>query len=71
MAARIAAQDLADKPTLSVGQADNLKIDTGQTRYWLSRCGVEDGLAYDNMVTVERLINGRWVEVDQYDGSLT
>lgn len=68
MTARISAADLADKPTLAVGQADNLKIDTGQTRYWLCRCGIEDGMEWENTVTVERLINGRWETVDTYDG---
>ena len=54
--------------TLSVSQADDLKIDDGRTRVWLARCGIDDGAAYDNGVTVEKLRNGRWVTVEQYEG---
>lgn len=69
MAAKIHADDLADKPTLAQGQADDLKIDTGETRYWLCRCAVEDGMPVERQVTVERLSNqGRWVTVLEYDG---
>ena len=63
------ADELRDLPTLSTGQADNLKIDNGETRVWLCRCGVEDGMPYNDAITVENLIDGRWVKVDQYPGS--
>jgi hypothetical protein len=53
-------------PTLCTGQADDLKIDTGRMRVWLSRCSVEDGEPYDNKITVERLRNGRWEEVETF-----
>ena len=52
--------ELESLPTLSVGQADNLKVDTGTVRVWLSRCTVEDGEPYNNKVTIERLIDGYW-----------
>ena len=52
--------ELESLPTLAVGQADNLKLDDGETRVWLCRCGVADGMPYDHQVTVERLIDGRW-----------
>lgn len=67
--ATIYAEDLRDRPTLAVGQADNLKIDTGETRYWLCRCGIADGMPVDDVVTVERLIDGRWETVLTYDGN--
>jgi hypothetical protein len=35
-------------------------------RIWLSRMTKEDGMPYDNQVTVEVLENGNWKEVDQY-----
>lgn len=63
---RYTLEELESLPTLSVGQADDLKVDTGNTRVWLSRCSVEDGEPYDNKVTVERLAEGRWVEVETY-----
>lgn len=65
---RIAWNDLIDRPTLSQGQVDDLKIDTGQTRYWVSRCGIEDGEPFEKTVHVERLIDGRWETVLTYDG---
>jgi hypothetical protein len=54
------------RPTLCTGQADNLKVETSTTRVWLSRCSVEDGEPYDNKITVERLRNGRWEEVETF-----
>ena len=58
--------ELEGNPTLCVGQADNLKIDTGTLRVWLSRCTVEDGEPYNNKVTIERLHNGSWYTWNTY-----
>lgn len=59
--------DLYDLPTLSVGQADDLKIDTGEFRVWLSRMTPADfagsGVEFQR-VTYERLVDGRWVSCD-------
>lgn len=63
---RYSLKELKAKPILATGQADDLKIDTGKTRIWLSRCTVEDGEPYDNKVTVEKLINGKWEIVETY-----
>jgi len=52
--------ELESLPTLSVGQADNLKVDTGTVRVWLSRCTVDDGEPYNNKVTIECLNDGVW-----------
>ena len=65
---RYTAGELRDLPTLSVGQADDLKIDDGTTRVWLCRCGVADGMPYNDAITVERLKDGRWITVDTYPG---
>lgn len=62
------AADLEDRETIHHGQFDNLKIDTGELRVWLSRMTVADGMPYDNQVTVEFLRNGRWEIVEQYEG---
>lgn len=59
--------ELEARETISSGQFDNLKIDDGTVRVWLSRCGVADGLKYDNGVTVEVLKDGRWVTARQYE----
>lgn len=63
---RYTLKELKALPTLAVGQADDLKMDTGTVRVWLSRCTVEDGEPYDNKVTVECLLNGRWEETETY-----
>jgi hypothetical protein len=64
-------EELEALPVLSVGQADDLHIDTGAVRVWLSRCGVEDGEPFDNKVTVETLSrDGRWVEYRVYSGDM-
>ena len=52
--------------TVIQGQADNLKIDDKGFRVWLSRCDTYDGMPYDNAVTIEKLIDNRWVEVLMY-----
>lgn len=63
---RYRLEELESRPTLSVGQADDLKVDNGHCRVWLSRVGIEDGQPYDNMVTVEEIRDGQWIETDRY-----
>lgn len=62
------AKDLEDMPTLSVGQADDLKIDEGKRRVWLCRCGIADGMPYNNQITIERYIDNKWQTVETYEG---
>ena len=61
-------QELEAMPTLTVGQADNLKIENETIRIWLSRCSVADGEPYDNKVTVEMYddLHGEWYEHHSY-----
>ena len=63
-----AADYLDNLPTLCEGHMDDLKVDTGDMRVWLSRMTIADGAPFNNGVTIERLIDGRWVEVDCYAG---
>ncbi len=65
---RYTAAELERKKTLSTGQCDDLKVDTGRERVWLSRCTRADGEPFNNKVTVEWLIAGRWKSVDEYQG---
>lgn len=60
--------ELESLPTLSQGQADDLKIDDGNTRVWLSRMSVEDGMPYNNQVFIEELnhAKGCWEVVKTY-----
>ena len=50
--------------TIATGQADDLKLETGGLRYWTARCSAEDGEDWD--VHVERLEDGRWVQLFSY-----
>lgn len=68
------AEELEGWETLSQGQADDLKvaefIDGFSWRVWLCRCGVEDGMPYDDMVTVEVLDprDHKWKDAARYPG---
>lgn len=59
-------RQLESMPTLSQSQADDLKIDDGKYRVWLSRADETDGMPYHSMVTVEALQDGRWSKVHEY-----
>lgn len=59
--------ELQDMPVISQGQFDNLLVDDGLFRVWLSRMTVEDGMPYNNQVTVEAMIDGVWSTVEQYE----
>lgn len=63
------AAELREMPTLAIGQVDDLKFDDGQgVRFWLSRLGVEDGEPYSDKVSIEELIEGKWVTTAEYAG---
>jgi len=63
-------KELQQLKTISQGHTDDLKIKTADTKVWLSRLTVEDGMPYNNMVTVEKLINGKWEIVEEYPANL-
>lgn len=67
-AVRYTANDLRAQPTLATGQADDLKLEHRGLRYWLSRCGVEDGEPCEDKVSVEAFDGNRWVTILAYDG---
>jgi len=56
-------KELKGMPTLLSGHTDNLKIENSNTRVWLSRMTVKEGAAWNDMVTVEMLIDGGWKTV--------
>lgn len=62
------ADDLRAMPTICTSQADDLKIDTGNTRVWLSRATVDDGALFNDMVTFERWNGDRWRVCRTYQG---
>jgi hypothetical protein len=53
-------EELDALPTLTQGQADDLKIETDRQRVWLSRCTTLDGEHCDHHVTVETYNGQRW-----------
>lgn len=59
-------EQLQTMPTIAVGQTDDLKFDNGVVRVWLSRMSVEDGAPYDNQVTIERNVGGKWKIIKQF-----
>jgi hypothetical protein len=66
---RFTLEELEAMPTLCVGQAADLKVESDEgdgIRIWLSRCGVADGEPYENKVSVEKYVNLRWQEVSTY-----
>jgi CDGSH-type Zn-finger protein len=62
------AKELEKLPTLCVGQADSLKIEKKNMRVWLCRCGIADGMPYDEQVTIEKYVNNKWVTTETYEG---
>ena len=71
MAKKYTAKILGSLPTISQGQADDLKIEVkGKTRIWLSRMTKEDGMPYNNQITEERFDkkSGSWKTVRVYRG---
>ena len=60
-------KQLEELKTISQGQADDLKIEDGNTRVWLSRMTIEDGMPYNNMISIEKLQNGCWSTIEEYE----
>jgi hypothetical protein len=61
--------DLEAIDTIEEGYADDLKISDNGFKVWLCRCDTYDGMPYDNAVTIEKLIDNRWVEVLMYEAN--
>jgi hypothetical protein len=63
----ISLDELEAMPDIEEGYTCDLKIDNGDERIWLARTGIDDGEECDNKVTVERLVNGRWIEDELWE----
>lgn len=63
----LALSDLEEMETIIEGYADDLKIDDGTFKVWLCRVGIDDGMPYDNAVTIETVVEGKWIEVLMYE----
>jgi hypothetical protein len=55
-----AIKHVKELETISQGHFDDLKYKDELYKVWLSRMTVADGMPYDNQVTVEQLIDGKW-----------
>lgn len=66
MFGRFSLKQINAIPTISEGHTDDLKLDDGVTRVWVSRMTIEVGADRDNEVVVERLVQGSWYVIDEY-----
>lgn len=67
---RFSLAELEALPTLHEGQYDDLKVEEGTIRVWLSRMTVGDGAPCNNQVTVEDVnTRGRRVKIDEYEAT--
>jgi len=63
---RFTSTELKRMPTLAVGQAEDLKYDDGEHRWWIDRVGPESGATHK--VSVEELLpTGLWRTVHEYE----
>lgn len=60
-------EELEAMPTLGVSQVDNRKYDQDGWRVWLSRGTLADGETMAGRVTVEHIVDGEWVQWEEYD----
>ena len=66
-ASNLKLSDLEDMKTISSSHTDDLILESKDCRIWYSRMTTDDGMAYDNQITVELLINSTWVITRQYE----
>lgn len=64
---RFTLKEICAMPTLRSGHFDNLVFESENKRVWISRMTVEDGMEYNNQVTVEKLVDTGWEIKDQYE----
>jgi len=60
-------QELNKMDTIMEGHSEDLKYDKKHIRIWLSRMTIEDGMTYNNEVSVEVRVNDQWSIVDTYE----
>jgi hypothetical protein len=60
-------QELEQMKTIGEGHFDDLKVSTEDTRVWLSRMTINDGMPYNHQVTVSKLDKEyNWKIAEQY-----
>jgi hypothetical protein len=60
-------KEVESMKVISQGHTDNLIYEEGNTRVWHSRMTTEDGMPYDNQITVEKYLGNNWVTVSEYE----
>ena len=60
-------KELNKMPTIDSGQADDLKYETKDLRVWLSRMTIADGMEYNNQVSIDAIVNGKWHTLALYE----
>jgi hypothetical protein len=64
---KLALKDIEGMKVIEQGQMDNLIIRCGNVKVWHSRMTKEDGMPYNNQITVEALDeNYNWRTVKEY-----
>ena len=71
---RYTLEELKKLPILAQAHCDNLLIqgedNKGKFRLWLSRMTIEDGMPYNNQVTIERCNESteyNWKTIEEYE----
>lgn len=68
---RFTLSEIEEMEVIHESQTDDLVLEQGQgdgqVRVWVSRMTVSDGMPYNNQVTVEKLTNGAWETIDEYE----
>lgn len=68
------ARELEQLPVITQGQADDLHVELElnriRWRVWLCRCGISDGMPYNNMITIEGYdpSDFKWKDAVRYQG---
>lgn len=66
---RFTLAEIQNCPVIEQGHTDNLILATPYCKVWVSRLTKEDGMPYDNEVTLEAFNShdGFWFTVDTYE----
>jgi len=63
---KFSLKEICSMPVLKQGHFDNLVYESTTKRVWLSRMTIEDGMPFNNQVTIETLVQGKWEIKEQY-----
>lgn len=66
---KLTLKEVEAMPVIRQGQYDNLLYDAEGTKVWHSRLTIEDGMPYNNMITIEKYDGNtfKWVTIKEYE----